>query len=81
MTSEYQLEDGIDLAVNLEYLQVVLKKCDIKAVPINELFIYYFSDNLRPLIWSYFDTILTKKIGISMIGKRLWKKVSMPKLK
>ena len=53
--SQYQLEEVLDWATHLQYLQAVLKEFDPTIVPNKETLIYYFWEGLRPSIQAQLD--------------------------
>ena len=53
--SQYQQEEIMDWAIDLEHLQTVLKKFDSAASPIEEVLIDWFCDSLRPSIQAQTD--------------------------
>lgn len=55
MANQYKLQDIIDLAAQLEYLQAVLEEFDTTAISLNKLLTWYFQDGLKASIRAQLD--------------------------
>lgn len=55
IASYYQLEEVIDWAAHLEYLQAVLIEFNITVAPNKDLLIWYFRHSLEFFIWAQLE--------------------------
>ncbi len=53
--SQYQQEEVLNWAADLEYLQALLKEFDLTNTPNKITLIRYFREGLRPSIWAKLD--------------------------
>ena len=50
--SQYQLEEVLDWAAHLEYLQAVFLEFDLAATLNKEIMIRYFQEGLKSSVWA-----------------------------